>query len=235
MKTLKYVAIIAASVLTCASYAQENAAAKAAPEQAPIVVKATNNKGVPTYEIVINPSAEKLNTEEAIKQALKAAMANVDPDSVNAKAINASLLVIKAALADKYEPVTSPVQIKIEIKNRVEGANNIAVVSTVVSMNGDKYEANTETSFNPETKVAQTNGNVITTNQQGVASPAAPVSVAMNNDGEIVGSIGNATVTDTVVTSSQETTVPTETTSQQEAETTENVIPDSTVVTSATK
>lgn len=228
MKILKYIAVIAASILACSTYAADNASGNA-----PISVQMGNEKGNIVMNITVNPT-NKISSEEALRQALLAALSHTDPNSVNGRAISASMLAIKAALGNGYEPISEPVVIKVTVSSAVANDSNVANVKTSVEINGAKYEASTETSFNPETEVAQTNGNVTSTVDGKTAS--LPVAVAINAKGELVGSVGNVGVTASAPTTVAP--VPTVTpTSVQEAESNagNETTPDNTVVSSASK
>ena len=228
MKILKYIAVIAASILACSTYAADNASAKA-----PVQVQVGTEKGNIVMNITINPT-DKISSEEALRQALLAALSHTDPNSVNGRAISASMLAIKASLGDGYEPVTTQIKVFVTIANAVVDNNNVATVKATVQMNGATYEANTETTLNPETQVAQTSGNV-SSNVDGKSS-SAPVAVAIDSKGELVGSIGNAGVTAQAPTTVAPTPVVTPTSVQEaEANAGNETTPDNTVVSSATK
>ena len=228
MKILKYIAVIAASILACSTYAADNASGNA-----PISVQMSNEKGTIVMNITINPT-DKISSEEALRQVLLAALSHMDPNSVNGRAVSASMLAIKAVLTDSYEPVATPIKVAVSISNAVVNDSNVANVKTTVEVNGAKYEANTETSFNTETQVAQTNGNVSSSVDGKTTS--APVSVSINSNGELVGSIGNAGVTATAPTTVAPTPVVTPTSVQEaEANAGNETVPDSTIVSSATK
>lgn len=228
MKILKYIAVITASILACSTYAADNASAKA-----PVQVQVGTEKGNIVMNITLNPT-DKINSEEALRQILLAALSHTDPNSVNGRAISASMLAIKASLGDAYEPITTQIMVVVTIANAVVDNNNVATVKATVQMNGATYEANTETTLNPETQVAQTNGNV-SSNVDGKSSSAS-VTVAIDSKGELVGSIGNAGVTAQAPTTVAPTPVVTPT-SVQEAESNagNETTPDNTVVSSATK
>ena len=228
MKILKYIAVIAASILACSTYAADNASAKA-----PVQVQVGTEKGNIVMNITLNPT-DKINSEEALRQALLAALSHTDPNSVNGRAISASMLAIKASLGDAYEPITTQIMVVVTIANAVVDNNNVATVKATVQMNGATYEANTETTLNPETQVAQTSGNV-SSNVDGKSS-SAPVAVAIDSKGELVGSIGNAGVTAQAPTTVAPTPVVTPTSVQEaEANAGNETTPDNTVVSSATK
>jgi hypothetical protein len=162
-----------------------------------------------------------------------AAFSHTDPNSVNGRAISASMLAIKASLGDAYEPVTTQIKVAVTIANAVVDNNNVATVKATVQMNGATYEANTETTLNPETQVAQTSGNV-SSNVEGKSS-SAPVAVAIDSKGELVGSIGNAGVTAQAPTTVAPTPVVTPTSVQEAEASAGNTTPDNTIVSSATK
>lgn len=225
MKILKYIAVIAASILACSTYAADNASGNA-----PIAVSVSNEKGNIVMNITINPT-DKINSEEALRQALLAALSHTDPNSVNGRAISASMLAIKAALTDAYEPVTTQIKVFVTVSNAVDNANSVANVKTTVEFGGQKYEATTETSYNPETEVATTTGNV--TSSEGGKAETLPVSVSINAKGDLVGSIGNAGVTASAPTTVAPAPVVTPS-SVQTAESNNVTLPDSTVVTSST-
>ena len=224
---LKYIAVIAASILACSTYAADNASGNA-----PVSVQVSNEKGTLVMNVTINPTS-KINSEEALRQALLAALSHTDPNAVNGRAISATMLAISAALADKNEPISTPIVVTVSVKNAVDNASNIATVAATVTMNGDKYEANTETSFNPETEVAQTKGNVTSTVEGKTAS--APVAVAIDAKGELVGSLGNAGITAAAPTTVAPTANVTPTSAQEAAAGTATALPDSTIISSASK
>ena len=227
MKMLKYIAVIAASILACSTYAADNASGNA-----PVSVQVSNEKGTLVMNVTINPT-DKINSEEAIRQALLAALSHTDPNAINGRAISATMLAINAALANKYEPISTPIVVTISVKNAVDNTANIATVAATVTMNGDKYEANTETSFNPETEVANTTGNVTSTVEGKTAS--APVAVSINAKGELVGSLGNAGITASAPTTVVPTANVTPTSVQEATAGTSTAVPDATIVTSASK
>ena len=135
------------------------------------------------------------------------------------------------ALADAYEPVTTQIKVFVTVSNAVDNANSVANVKTTVEIGGQKYEATTETSYNPETEVATTTGNV--TSSEGGKTGTLPVSVSINAKGDLVGSIGNAGVTASAPTTVAPAPVVTPS-SVQTAESNNVTLPDSTVVTSST-
>lgn len=221
MKVLKYIAVLAATLLACSTYA--------AGEAAPVNVVVNNDNGVLHVSVALNVTNPTETSEEAVKAALKAALNSVGADTLNGRAISAAMIAIKSALADANASALGSVTVSFAISNKVDGADNVATVKTVATVAGDTYEANTETRFNPETQVASTQGNV----SSKAAAAAQPVIMTVDANGKATGSVGNATVADTTVDTAAKEALLTPS-SAQEAETATSVVPDNTIVASGT-
>lgn len=221
MKVLKYIAVLAATLLACSTYA--------AGEAAPVNVVVNNDNGVLNVSVshsVTNPTE---TSEEALKAALKAALNSVGADTLNGRAISAAMIALKSALADANASALGAVNVSFVITNKVAGAENVAVVKTIATVAGDSYEASTETRFNPESQVVSTQGNV--TSKAGAA--AQPVVMTVDANGKVTGSVGNASVADTTVDTAAKEALLTPS-SVQEAATPTTVVPDNTIVASGT-
>ena len=221
MKVLKYIAVLAATLLACSTYA--------AGESAPVNVVVNNDNGVLNVSVALNVTNPTETSEEAVKAALKAALNSVGADTLNGRAISAAMIAIKSALADANASALGSVNVNFAISNKVDGADNVAAVKTVATVAGDTYEANTETRFNPETQVASTQGNV----SSKAAAAAQPVVMTVDANGKVTGSVGNATVADTTVDTAAKDALLTPS-SVQAAETATTVVPDNTIVASGT-
>ncbi len=221
MKVLKYIAVLAATLLACSTYA--------AGEAAPVNVVVNNDNGVLHVSVALNVTNPTETSEEAVKAALKAALNSVGADTLNGRAISAAMIAIKSALADPNASALGSVSVSFAISNKVDGADNVANVKTIATIAGDAYEANTETRFNPETQVASTQGNV----SSKASAAAKPVIMTVDANGKVTGSVGNATVADTTVDTAAKEALLTPT-SVQEAETSTTVVPDNTIVASGT-
>lgn len=217
MKILKYVAVLASALLVSLTYAAD------AQSNDPVKVSVKNDNGAVSVSISVDVKNSTVSCEEALKDALKKALAAVGADSLNGKAISAAMLAINAALADRNAPALGPVEVSFVVKNKVEAQVNVAEVAANVAIAGEKYQANTETRYNPATQTADTVGNVSAQGQNGVAS-TMPVLFAVDADGNVKGSVGN-----TQLSASNEqsplTTPP--------ATDVNDVLPDNTIVTSA--
>jgi len=230
MKILKYIAVLAASLLAGAVYAADNPNANG-----PISVQVTTEDGAIVLTITVNPE-DGLSTEDAIKKAIQAALSKVAPNSLNGKAIASAVAAVKAVIEGKSEQMSTQLKVMVNCSNNTNLNENIAVVKTVVEVNGAKYESNTETTYNPETEVAQTTGNVTTTSAAGVTTQSSAISVSVNSNGDLVGSVGNAGVTDNVsaaaATTATGSSITTPTSEQAAQEGSTDVVPDNTIVTS---
>lgn len=217
MKILKYVAVLASALLVSLTYAAD------AQSNDPVKVSVKNDNGAVSVSIFVDVKNPTVSCEEALKDVLKKALAAVGADSLNGKAISAAMLAINAALADRNAPALGPVEVSFVVKNKVEAQVNVAEVAANVAIAGEKYQANTETRYNPATQTADTVGNVSAQGQNGVAS-TMPVLFAVDADGNVKGSVGN-----TQLSASNEqsplTTPP--------ATDVNDVLPDNTIVTSA--
>lgn len=217
MKILKYVAVLASALLVSLTYAAD------AQSNDPVKVSVKNDNGAVSVSISVDVKNPTVSCEEALKDVLKKALAAVGADSLNGKAISAAMLAINAALADRNAPALGPVEVSFVVKNKVEAQVNVAEVAANVAIAGEKYQANTETRYNPATQTADTVGNVSAQGQNGVAS-TMPVLFAVDADGNVKGSVGN-----TQLSASNEqsplTTPP--------ATDVNDVLPDNTIVTSA--
>lgn len=217
MKILKYVAVLASALLVSLTYAAD------AQSNDPVKVSVKNDNGAVSVSISVDVKNPTVSCEEALKDVLKKALAAVGADSLNGKAISAAMLAINAALADRNAPALGPVEVSFVVKNKVEAQVNVAEVAANVAIAGEKYQANTETRYNPATQTADTVGNVSAQGQNGVAT-TMPVLFAVDADGNVKGSVGN-----TQLSASNEqsplTTPP--------ATDVNDVLPDNTIVTSA--
>ena len=172
MKVLKYIAVLAATLLACSTYA--------AGEAAPVNVVVNNDNGVLHVSVTLNVTNPTETSEEAVKAALKAALNSVGADTLNGRAISAAMIAIKSALADPNASALGSVSVSFAISNKVDGADNVANVKTIATIAGDVYEANTETRFNPETQVASTQGNV----SSKASAAAKPVIMTVDANGK---------------------------------------------------
>lgn len=225
MKILKYIAILAATMLACGSYAAD------ASSNEPVQVVVNNENGLLSVSVKLNVTDPTASCDEVIKEALKKALASVGADSLNGKAISAAMIAIKSAVKDANAPALGIVSVSFQIKNKVEGAENIAQVRTEVLIAGESYLSNTETRFNPETQVASTTGNVDVRGQSGTVS-AAPVILAVAADGSVTGNVGGVSVADSVVDKSAQAALTTPTSVQESAAQGTNSVPDNTIVSS---
>ena len=143
MKILKYVAVLASAMLVSLTYAAD------AQSNDPVKVSVKNDNGAVSVSISVDVKNPTVSCEEALKDVLKKALAAVGADSLNGKAISAAMVAINAALADRNAPALGPVEVSFVVKNKVEELVNVAEVAANVTIAGEKYQANTETRYNP--------------------------------------------------------------------------------------
>lgn len=86
MKILKYIAILAATMLACGSYAAD------ASSNEPVQVVVNNENGLLSVSVKLNVTDPTASCDEVIKEALKKALASVGADSLNGKAISAAMI-----------------------------------------------------------------------------------------------------------------------------------------------
>ena len=148
MKILKYVAVLASAMLVSLTYAAD------AQSNDPVKVSVKNDNGAVSVSISVDVKNPTVSCEEALKDVLKKALAAVGADSLNGKAIRAAMVAINAALADRNAPALGPVEVSFVVKNKVEELVNVAEVAANVAIAGEKYQANTETRYNPATQLS---------------------------------------------------------------------------------
>lgn len=219
MKILKYVAVLASAMLVSLAYAAD------AQSNEPVKVTIQNADGVLEIFISVDVKNPTLSCEEVLKDALKKALAEIGADSLNGKAVNAAMVAVNASLADRNASALGAVEVAFAIKNKVEAIVNIAEVATSISIAGEKYQANTETRYNPATQTAETVGNVSVQGQSGMTT-AMPVTFAVDANGTVKGSVGNTQLVDSSSNAQNPLTTP-------PATDVNDVLPDNTIVTSA--
>ena len=219
MKILKYVAVLASAMLVSLTYAAD------AQSNDPVKVSVKNDNGAVSVSISVDVKNPTVSCEEALKDVLKKALAAVGADSLNGKAISAAMAAINAALADRNAPALGPVEVSFVVKNKVEELVNVAEVAANVAIAGEKYQANTETRYNPATQTADTVGNVSAQGQNGTAT-TMPVIFAVDANGTVKGSVGNTQLVDSSSNAQNPLTTP-------PATDVNDVLPDNTIVTSA--
>lgn len=219
MKILKYVAVLASAMLVSLTYAAD------AQSNDPVKVSVKNDNGAVSVSISVDVKNPTVSCEEALKDVLKKALAAVGADTLNGKAISAAMVAINAALADKNAPALGPVEVSFVVKNKVEELVNVAEVAANVAIAGEKYQANTETRYNPATQTSDTVGNVTAQGENG-ATTSMPVIIAVDANGVAKGSVGNTQLVDSSSNAQNPLTTP-------PATDVNDVLPDNTIVTSA--
>ncbi len=233
MKNIVKYALILAMASTGVAFAQQ--AQSTAVTEAPAIVSPDGFSVVASMKdgilslTVKGKAAAGVTMEDAIKQALKAALMATGEKSYNGHAVESAMNAIMSALADKNAPATGPVDLHIVLKPNADTL--VIETKAVMSMAGEKFEATTKTEFADDGKSSKTEGNIVTTDALGnKKSTGAVVAIA---DGKVA--VNNQAPTQTVAAESSANVVNSEAVSNDvgggASANGENLMPDNTIVT----
>ena len=194
MKNIIKYALILAIASTGVAFAQTAAPASSA--EAPkavasdkLSVKAAVKDGVVRVSVSGKIDIKTTSAEDALKDAIAAALKSVGIRSNLAKAVESVMSAIKNALTDRNYPAAGDINLAVVATPNAD----TGVIETKVDLNiaGEKYEATAKSTFASDGSVSTT-GNVTKTDEQGNKSTSgAIVNIDSNGNMTTIGEKGS--------------------------------------------
>lgn len=229
MKLLKYIAILASAFAMNAAFAAD-----------PVVTSSLDN-GVLTINVKMDVEANSnlpTTLTDALKKSLESTLASLKAANNGSytKALSAAMSAIKRVLKNPSDPVSGVVTLDVQLNLVNENSLDVVTAKTKIAVGGESYEADTKTTVNPKTGSAVTEGKVVST-VAGQEPVSSDVNLKSSPLGVITGNVGDNFVSDLDAAASvrAENTMPASVRDAQDGASSEDVVPDNTLITSAVR
>ncbi len=232
---LKYALILAAASFAGATFAQSTAQSASATKQASDGLKVTTaiEDGVVTLHIEGECKSKMVSAKDELEILLKKALESVGLKTHLARAVESAFAAIKSHLADPNEPAFGPIKMHLVVTPNDDSGEIITNGDILLAR--EQYVANMKSVFNDDGTVSTT-GNVQKISSNGAKETLASV-VNIDAKGNITTRGGATETSEPSVVAQQAQNVVNPTTVENPAvpENTDSIMPDNSIVTSATK
>lgn len=242
MKSLKFLTLLASIFAAGSAFAQQapaqqqqapaQAAAQTAAASDPVKVNVSaDNKGT---SISVSADSKDLafSSGDAIDEIFRRAISSSNAAGMHLAALHSAWAAVKSQVASPHTPSSGPANATFRLEPTVENGISGINHSSTISIGGVTYTINSRTEPGVNGRMLTT-GNLVATDANGVASPAAAISLAVDNNGNVTGSVGTNGVAARTPQSLVAEAIVTPTSRAVRGSVSEETIPDNTITTTA--